>query len=56
MQMDRARFDEAVFLSAVAKEAAKMREREQEVLAEMITEKISAAWNKGQKKNKGGKK
>lgn len=47
--------EEAVLLSVVAKEASKMREREQEILAEMITEKVVEAWNKGQKKGKGKK-
>lgn len=42
-------FEEAVLLSMAATRADEIRREEREELAEMITAKISEAWNKGQK-------
>lgn len=39
-------------MMAAVKRASKMREKEMEIHAEMITQKLIAAWNSGQKKSR----
>lgn len=43
---------ESIIMSAAVRRGSEMREKEQEHLADMITNRVVKAWNDGQKKSK----